>query len=738
MKKIFAFIVKSRLFFLIFWGIFLAGSIFLIPLVKINYDTTKYLPGNSKTLQSLKVMEEEFGLNGQASIMIEDITISDALFYRQRLSNTDGVLEVIWIDSFLGTVTNIEAIINLLQTLNITLFDVDAFFIEQDSVTKKGSALFQILFEEDQYSLETGKSIERLKDKLDNFGKPYAMSGQAVSSYYTRKMTSDEVFKITLYVIPIVLVILFIFTNSWIEPLLFIIVVAASVLINMGTNIIFPSISFLTNSTASLLQLAITMDYAIFLLHRYTKERKAGLSNIEAVKKAMYESFLPINSSMLTTVAGFTALIFMRYTIGADLALVMIKGILLSIIITFSLMPPLLVFFDKLLIKTEHKPIFPSLKKLTTPIYKLRFILPLLVVLVIIPSFTYQNKNHFVYGKAAMSSSEGTKAFEDIKKIEQTFGKSNPIVILVPNGNQPIDENNPNNNNNNNNIDYKEVEKSMVNKLTTSLAIYKPAIQSLAAMPDYMIGFVPEKFKEQLVGEYFNRIIISIQTDEESEEAYNAIAIIKSVAAQYYDDYHIIGSSSAVLEIKTIVENDYLIINALSIVLVLIILFFSFKSLLIPFILVLSIEMSVWINMSIPYLTKQPLIFIGYIIVSSVQLGATIDYGILLTQNYMTARKSMKKKDAFIYSITSSGHSILTSSLILAAAGYALYFVSSIEGVSGLGELIGRGALLSGFFVLFLLPQLLYLLDKYIAKTTKGANFYQEKSITKEEIDPES
>ncbi len=720
MKKLSSGIVKLRIFFIIFWAILLVASLVLFFFVEINYDTTKYLPKDSDTLISLEKMEDEFGvLYGQANVMVKDVAVIDALHVKQRILNIDGVLDVVWIDTFI-TGDNLDSLaitIEGLVSLNPPpLFDDITKILDLKSFydKTKEAALFQVMFEEDQYSLKTGESIEALRADLTEQNYDFAMSGPAINSHYTRKLTSDEVFKITLYVIPIILIILFIFTNSWIEPLIFLIVIGVTVLINMGTNLMFDDISFLTQSTASLLQLAVTMDYAIFLLHRYTTYRDEGLDKKDAMVKALSKSLLPISSSMLTTAAGFAALIFMRYTIGADLAYVMIKGIAISIIAVFTLMPALIILFDSLLIKTKHKPFYPNLKRAVKPIFKLRFIIPALLLLIAVPAFSAQQNNHFLYGESAMSAGEGTQAKEELDDIERTFGKNNQLVILLNNKTSPA------------------LEKTLVTKLENDLAKYSPKILSYESMPAIIKPFIPDTFKSQLVGENYNRILITVKTGDEDEDAFDAIDKVRSALKRYYrsDDYYLVGGSVAVKEIKQTVEQDFIIINLLSIGLVFLILLISFKSLLIPALLVLVIEFSVWANMSIPYLSGEPLIFIGYIIVSSVQLGATIDYGILLTQNYLSLRKTNTKKQSFKKAITSSAPSILTSGLILASAGYALFFLSSIEGVAGLGELIGRGALFSTFLVLFLLPQLLYLFDKLIRKTTKNANFLIEREHT--------
>ncbi len=761
MKKIFNFIVNKRIFFLILWSVLLVGSIVMIPLVNINYDTTYYLPETSRTKESLVIMEEEFGLTGQASVMVENVTIEQAIEHKRNLlkinknkkfANLENgiIMEIVWIDSFIegDTIINLERWISGQKIIG----DFDFGLIPGLNQFYNGnSALFQIVFTESDYSLKVGTALEQIREYFESQNVSYAMSGTAVSTYYTRILTEKEVFKITLYVLPIVLLILIIFTSSWVEPIIFLIVVGASVLINMGTNLVFPSVSFLTNSTASLLQLAISMDYAIFLLHAYTKERDAGMAKTDAMKAAMKKSFTSISASMLTTIAGFIALMFMRYTIGLDLAVVMIKGIVLSLLATFTLLPSLILFSDKLLIKTKHRPFFPDISGIGKYIVKLRYVLPAVVLLGAIPLYNAQNSNKFIYGEAAMSVSEGTGPALEKARIEAKFGRSNMLVVLVP-----TDENG----------DF-TTERAMIKKLTADLEAknLNPTVQALSTLidintyididgvpifdyippnieipdsikdyitniltsEDWILDQIPEGFRSQLQSENYSRIIISVDTESESPEAFDAVTTIKNVVDFYYfnENYHILGVSSSVREIKTFVEADFLIVNLLSIALVLVILFATTRSILVPLILVLVIEFSIWVNMSIPFYTSQPLIFIGYMIVSAVQLGATIDYGILFSGHYLEARKTMIRRDAIKHTLQNTAHSILTSALILTTAGYTLKFVSSVEGVASLGELIGRGAALSGFLVLFLLPQLLYLFDKFIEKTTWKAKFYR-------------
>lgn len=768
MKKIFNFIVNKRIYFLIFWSLLLVGSIIMIPFVNINYDTTFYLPEDSRTRESLRIMEEEFGLTGQASVMIENVSIAEAVRHKENLltindekefANLENgiIMEIMWLDSFVDS----KILINMGNFLDNQSYDLDLGQIPGiNQFYAKESALFQIVFTESDYSLKVGRALEYIREYFESRDLSYALGGTAVSTYYTRELTQSEVLKITMYVLPIVFLILIIFTSSWAEPVVFLIVVGVSVIINMGTNLMFPSVSFLTNSTASLLQLAISMDYAIFLLHSYTKQRNDGLEKLPAMKAAMSKSFVSIIASMLTTIAGFVALMFMRYTIGIDLAAVMIKGIILSLLTTFTLMPALIIFSDKLLIKTKHRPLFPDISVISKYVVKLRYVLPAIVLVAVIPLYNAQNKNKFVYGEAAMSVSEGTGPALEKSRIEAKFGRNNMIVVLVPV---------PNDN------DYTK-EREMISKLNTALSSYSPSIQALSTLTDlntylgidtthifdyipgnieipdsikdyllnimtsedWILAQVPDDFKAQLRSDNYSRIIISIDTETESDDAFAAVAIITTIVDTYFKkDSHILGVSTSVREIKTVVETDFIIVNLLSIILVFVILLVSTKSLIIPLILVFVIEFSIWVNMSIPYFTNSPLIFIGYMIVSAVQLGATIDYGILFASHYTEARKTLIRRDAIRLTVKETSHSILTSSLILTTAGYSLKFISSIEGVSSIGELIGRGAALSGFLVLFLLSQFLYLFDKLIEKLTWKTKFYRPISKDVEFIDEE-
>lgn len=628
---------------------------------------------------------------------------------------------------------------------NPNLSDLTSNLYPFNQFYKHRKALFQIAFWENDYNPKTDDAITYIRSYLKTNHYHFAMSGTAMTAYNARHATENEALRITLLVIPLFIIILIIFTSNYLEPLIIALTMGIAVVINMGTNAFFPNISFFSQSTVLLLQCAVTMDYAIFLLHRYREERTNFINSTEAIKSALHKSFLPILGSSLTTIAGFSAIMFMRYTIGLDMGLVMVKGILISLLIVFIFMPSIILISERWLQKTEHRTFIPNLSGLAHKSYAWRLALPIIIIILIVPSFLYQSKNEFLYGLSVVESGENSLSYQENQIINETFGQSNYVMALLP---FSKDDNQIN-------ITLtKELETKSLNEIKAKMnqlglssqmisyyrlidyKTYLPTIdndsslsQILKLIEDWYIEygetmnelifdyFFSEQFKKQLISSNYSRVMISINTSSESEIAFKAVDEMKKVFNQNYNqNYYLLGATPMVQETKKIVEKDYLIINLVSIIAILIILIFMFKSFLTPFLLVLVIEISIWFNMSIPNLMKNPLIFIGYLLVSSIQLGATIDYAILLTNRYIEERKTNEKKQAMINAITQSAPAILTSAVIMGIAGFTLAFSSTIEGVSSIGTLVGRGAFLSALLVLLFLPQLLFHCDLLLIK----------------------
>jgi len=671
MGKVAIFIVEKRKYFLLLFAAAIVMSLLFAPLVAVNYDKTKYLPQDMHTSRSLAVMEQEFGLNGLAQLMVRDVSVPEALRLKGEMEQIPGVENVLWLDDFVDTAK--------------PLTFADTELVEQYYID--GNGLFQIIFSADDYSLKTGEAIKRL-EKL-NGGEVY-LRGPAADAFRTRQTAAAEVFTITLFAVPIFLLILLLSTSSWIEPLLFAAAIGVSVLINMGTNFVFGEISFITQASAGLLQVAVTMDYSIFLLHRFGEERANGMETKQAMINALRHSFSSISASSLTTVAGFAALMFMRYGIGLDMGAVLVKGVILSFITVMTLLPALIMFLEKAIVRTHHRLFMPDLRMFAKAVVRLPFIVP--IVAVILPvAFLAQGANHFIYGDGAVSGKTA---------IYEVFGNFNPLVLMVPAG---------------------DIQREA--DLAGSLGDMENVrhIESLVTIIDSGVPreMLPQTLTDNFQSENYARMIVHLDTPGESTSAFDAVRGVRSIARRYYgDQYFLVGTSSAVLDIKEVVEDDFALINMIAILAVGTIIMFAFRSLAIPVFLVLAIQAAIWINMAIPYFMGAPLIFIGYMIVSAVQLGATIDYAILLTDRYVKHRQTLKKREAAVMAISDAGSSIITSAAIMSAAGFTLGYVSGVPGIAALGMLLGRGALLSCVIVLTILPHLLVAGDGLIRITT--------------------
>lgn len=671
--------LKHRRRVIIAFAITLIISLLLIPLISVNYDMRVYLPEDSQTSDSLELLEQTFGISGSAQVMMPASSVQQALEYKNTLQEIEGIKSVFFLDD----------LADLNQPLG--LLDQD----QTDVFYKDGQALFTLTFVHDDYSPQTSQALTEIRELL---GDEAAMAGPAVRTANMSSSIGKELLIIMAVIIPLFLIILLLFTHSFAEAVLFLVVIGTAVVINIGTNSFFPHISFMTHLSVAVLQLAISMDYSIFLLHRFGEERQTCPDLQTAMVRAVHSAFVPITASALTTMAGFLALIAMRYSLGRDLGLVLSKGILLSLVSVLVLLPLLTLTFIKAIDKTTHRNLLPTFRRSARHTIKLRYvILPIWLALAVF-ALLAQSSNSFIYGESAIMASEGSRVEQDQVLIEETFGKNNTLLVIVPSG-QPSSE-------------FQLAEELM--EIPEVTAVQSLAVLSDPAMPRELL---PEQAVSQFESGGYSRIILNLATAEESTQAFQAVEQVKAATAAYYPQAVVFGSTTSISDIQQVVEKDYTLVNWLSILAVGLILLFTFKSFLLPVILVVVIESAIWLNMSIPYFSGKPLSFIGYMIVSSVQLGATIDYAILLTSRYRERRLVSSRRMAGREAIELSGGSVLMSSGILTLAGLAVWIVSSIEGIRELGLLIGRGAILSGVMVLFVLPQLLVLLDWLIERS---------------------
>lgn len=642
-----------------------------------------YLPKSAPSTEAIDVMEEEFGGDvANTRVMIQDVSIQEALKFKKDIKEIDGVSDVTWLDDVIDIKTPIE------------MADIDTV----ETYYKDDNALFT-------FHVEEGKEVEATDTIYEVIGKDNAMAGDALNTAISQKATGQETFNAAAILIPIIILILLLSTRSWIEPVFFLTAIGISILINLGTNIFIGEISFISQAVAPILQLAVSLDYAIFLLHSFDDYRNEMESPHEAMKLAMKRSFPAIAASASTTFFGFLALTFMNFEIGADLGLNLVKGILLSFLSVMIFLPALTLMFYHWIDKTHHKQWIPTKYNIGKYLIKLRIPVLVLIAILIVPAFFAQSKTNFIYGMGDLP--ENTREGEDTAKIEDVFGKFTPMVLLVPKGDLAR-------------------EDELVGKLSDL-----KEVKSTVAYTDVVGAAIPPEYleqeeQEQFFSENYSRIILNTTTEDEGKEAFALVEKVKDITSKYYgDEYHATGESVTLYDMKHIVEKDNTLVNILTVVTIAIVLLVTFRSLSFPIVLLLTIQTSVWINLSIPYFTNDPLVYIGYLIISIVQLAATVDYAILFSDDFTNNRKEMGALAAITKTINEKVFSIAVPASILSSVGFILWFTSSDPIISSIGILLGRGTLLAFILVVLFLPALLVVLDRVIEKTTWKANYYK-------------
>ncbi|QWB95372.1 MMPL family transporter [Mycoplasmatota bacterium] len=656
-------------------------SIFLIFRVDTNYDLTLYLPEDSKTQEGLTIMEEEFGQSTYIELMIDDVDVNDVLNIKTSLYAIDHVISVVWLDDYVD-----------LETIPISYVGeeyLSSFYVDN-------KALLTIVLDFDTYSIEIDQVVEDIDQAMSSYD--IYLRGDSIYEMENRDLASHEMFKIILVIVPIVLLILFITSKSYFDPVIALISLGVAIVINLGTNIFLDDISFITKTMALALQMALSIDYTLFFIHRYHEERKV-LPSEQAVKVAFKKTLPAITASALTTIAGFLALLFMRYRIGMDIGLVLSKGILLSYLTTLTLVSVITLTFDKILIKWQHARLIKVPDQLLHLLQKIRIPLLITLIILILGSFYFQNKTTYLYG-ANQTFNEDSEIMIDASRIDQTFDTYNQMVILIPN-------------------DQIAHEIALVQSLNEQTHVL--GIETLVTIVDPNIdrSFIDPMILQQFVGNQYTRVIIQTDILEENEEMYLFVDDLNRIVSDIYEnDYYILGLASTASEIEDIVTADSLKIMLISMIAIFIILTITFKNPIIPIMLILLIETAIMINVSILYLTDVTTIYIGYLVVMSIQLGATIDYAVLLSTRYLENRKHAQPVDAMQ---TSYRHTLMTmfvSAIILTVAGFAEGLLSNISTVKEIGYLLGKGSLISLFLTMIFLPNLLLFFDKIIINTS--------------------
>lgn len=668
--------------------VLLIAAALCIPGVKINYQFSDYLPEDSASTISLHKMNETFDApTPNAQVMVEGLSLMQASDLATQMEQTQGVEDVMWLGTTCDTSVPLET------------YDPDAV-----AAWKSGDTyLYQVALDTTQASAAMD-SIEGAASALG--ARDVAMAGDAVNSAVAAGSSDFEIQLIMIMTVIVILGLLLLTSEAWFEPVLFLSVIGVSIVYNLGTNIIFGEISFITQMCAAVLQLAVSMDYGIVMLHAFRGFRAEGLSSYDAALAAMHKAASVIASSAATTFFGFLSLCVMVFLIGADMGVVLAKGIVFSFLCVLFLLPILVLASEKVLAKTAHRKLLPSFDTFAKWCLRLAVPFTIIVALITVPAYLGQRQPNFVYGASSFVE-PGSQLYEDSNKIEEVFGANESWVMLVPEG-------------------QRGTERQMVDEIknvdgVTSVTSYVTAVS--ANIPE---EFVPQDSLSQLVSNGYSRIVITTSLMGESQEAFDAIQHIRDIGNEFYPQQnYLVGSAVTSYDMSLIVNEDSLRIMLASVITIGLVLLLMFRSLSIPLILLLTIEISIWVNLAIPYFMGETIQYIGYLIISAIMLGATVDYTIILTKSYLEKRRSMERRAAMLAAISDSAITILTSSIILTICGALIGVISSNGVIAGLGTLIGRGAFIAALNTFLLLPILFLLLDKVVEKTTWKAHFFQ-------------
>lgn len=729
------FIVNFRYLFLAIFAILAVICTININNVKVNYDITSYLPDDTETKIGIDLMKKEFGELNQMQVLLTDTSYDDALEKAEQIKNID----------------NVE---------NVSFDNTKDYY-------KNNTALIVV---------ELGNVSDNIKDKVED----KIESIVSDSEYYIYVENNEDAVNgmntILTVVVLIIVAVLLLTSKSYFNVVIAFIVFGISILLNMGSNFLLGEISYITKSIAVVLQLGLSLDYLIIFLNHYMKEVKDDDNLILAVKKTVTKSVKEIFASSLTTIAGLIALVFMQLKIGGDIGIVMSKGIVCSMLTVILLLPCLLIIFNNPIMKLEHKSFVPNTKKLSQFILKSRKVLLPLFIIVVLFSVYLMGKYSYVYNVYSVKSITKSDTQVALDKIESNFGNHNRLVILVENKdkdyNKELELFNELSKNKNilsitsigsqeigNNIylgsklDYNTLAQVLNITPELSLNLYKyyanenNELEALANINEYKITMMDliyflEDNKDKLplsddmklmVDNYYNtidnsidllesdnysRFILELKTDVEGEKTFELLDYIKDVTNKYYDSSTLVGESVSARDLSDTFSHDNLIITLITVTFISLILLCSFKSLGMTLLLILTIEGSILINFGITTLMGGNIFFMSYIVVSAIQMGATIDYAIVMSSRYLTLRNKMNKKEAMIGALTDSIPAIITSGLILTASGFLIGFISDSGVISSIGMALGLGTLISMICTIFILPAILYVCDKFIKITT--------------------
>ena len=739
--KLATFIVDKRnLFFLLYLFAFIF-CLFSMNWVEVENDVTTYLPEQTETRLGIEAMNENFATIATARVMVSNVTYETAQELYEKLSSINGIAMV--------------------------AFDNSAEHYAS------ASALYDVTFTGGNFDEASLRALDEIKLLLENFD----TSVYTEVGFDQNAMLDDEMLVILIVAVILILVVLTLTSRAYMEVPVLLITFGAAAVLNMGTNFICGKISFISDSVAVVLQLALAIDYAIILCHRFSDEHETKNTR-EAAIDALAKAIPEIGASSMTTISGLGALAFMEFGIGKDMSMVLMKAIFMSLLSVFTLMPGLLVLFSPLIDKTRHKKLLPNISFAGKFAVKSRRVLPVIFLLILGGAFWFSSNCPYCYSFTDLKTAKMTDNQHAYFKIKDTFGTSNMVALLVPSGDYAAEANildeletcpevkstmalsgieamdgytltealNPRELSELMEMDYEVVqmlyalyaaEHNQYGQIISGLDEYEiPLFDMFIYLKDQLdehnINLTGEDMAEiqdmlsqlevaqkQMQSNTYSRMVVYLNLPEEGTQTYDFLAKMRQIIGKYYeDDYYIVGNSTSSRDLSASFVKDNLLISILSAFFVIVVLLFTFQSVGLPVLLILVIQGSIWINFSIPTFTGEPLYFLGYLIVNAIMMGANIDYAIVISSHYQELKAHMHHKEAIVHALNVAFPTVFTSGSMMAAAGLLIGNMSAQPVVSIMGTCIGRGTIISIILVLFVLPSILVLGDSIINRTT--------------------
>ena len=688
-------IVKYRIPILILGILLLIPSVMGYLKTRVNYDILYYLPGDIETMVGQDILQDEFGKGAFAMEVVEGMTTKEAADVKAKIEKVDGVAEVIWYDTVADLSIPIEVLPDELK---------DVFY-------KDDATLMAIFFDDTTSADATMDAIGDIR-KVTN--EQCYLSGMSAVVTDIKNLSEKEMPVYVLIAVILVCIVLAVAMDSWVIPVLFMLSIGMAVIYNMGSNIFLGEISYITQALSAVLQLGVTLDYSIFLWHSYQENQSRFPGDKErAMAHAISNTFTSVVGSSTTTVAGFIALCFMSFTLGRDMGIVMAKGVIFGVISCVTILPALILIFDKAIEKTSHRPLLPNMEKPAKMIEKHYKVFIILFIVILIPAvFGYRNTE--VYYNLDATLPKYLKSIQANDKLAEKFDMNATHMVLASS-----------------NLSAKDA-KAMLNEMAdvdgVKFALGEDSLLGSAIPRDV----VPEEVSETLKQGDWQLMLIQSEYKVATNEVNRQCEELNKIIKKYDANAMLIGEAPCTKDLITITDKDFKVVNAISIIAVFFIILIVFKSISLPVILVSVIEFAIFINLGIPYYMGTKLPFIASIVIGTIQLGATVDYAILMTTRYKKERcLGKEKKEAIQIALSASITSIFVSALGFFAATFGVGLYSDIDMISALCTLMARGAIISMFVVIFILPSMLTVFDRVICATTGGMReIYKKKEKT--------